>query len=110
MFTGCGTALVTPFRQDLSLDESTLRALVEREDAAFARAVEIGDDFSSGQFDKMNFPVALRGGEPASVPADGADELFGVIGFEGQRWRGLPIAGPPDARVVPEREQFFSVR
>ena len=31
MFTGCGTALVTPFRQDLSLDEVTLRALVRRQ-------------------------------------------------------------------------------
>jgi 4-hydroxy-tetrahydrodipicolinate synthase len=31
MFTGCGTALVTPFRQDLSLDETTLRALVRRQ-------------------------------------------------------------------------------
>ena len=31
MFTGCGTALVTPFRQDLSLDEATLRALVRRQ-------------------------------------------------------------------------------
>src|ERR1039457_3594858 len=34
MFTGCGTALVTPFRQNLSLDESTLRALVRRQIAA----------------------------------------------------------------------------
>jgi len=31
MFTGCGTALVTPFKQDQSLDESTLRALVRRQ-------------------------------------------------------------------------------
>ena len=31
MFTGCGTALVTPFRSDLSLDEPTLRALVRRQ-------------------------------------------------------------------------------
>ena len=31
MFTGCGTAIVTPFRQDLSLDEATLRALVNRQ-------------------------------------------------------------------------------
>jgi 4-hydroxy-tetrahydrodipicolinate synthase len=31
MFTGCGTALVTPFRQDLSLDETTLRSLVRRQ-------------------------------------------------------------------------------
>ncbi|MCA2971253.1 MAG: 4-hydroxy-tetrahydrodipicolinate synthase [Acidobacteriaceae bacterium] len=31
MFTGCGTALVTPFRRDQSLDEATLRALVQRQ-------------------------------------------------------------------------------
>jgi len=31
MFTGCGTALVTPFRQDQSLDEAALRALVRRQ-------------------------------------------------------------------------------
>jgi 4-hydroxy-tetrahydrodipicolinate synthase len=31
MFTGCGTAIVTPFRQDQSLDESALRALVNRQ-------------------------------------------------------------------------------
>src|ERR1044071_8978671 len=31
MFTGCGTALVTPFRADLSLDESALRRLVRRQ-------------------------------------------------------------------------------
>ncbi|MGB7762042.1 MAG: 4-hydroxy-tetrahydrodipicolinate synthase [Bryobacteraceae bacterium] len=38
MFTGCGTALVTPFRNDLSLDESTLRKLVRRQ-------IEAGIDF-----------------------------------------------------------------
>src|SRR5260370_24375334 len=31
MFTGCGTALVTQFKNDLSLDESTLRNLVRRQ-------------------------------------------------------------------------------
>lgn len=31
MFTGCGTALVTPFRRDLSLDEERLRLLVRRQ-------------------------------------------------------------------------------
>jgi 4-hydroxy-tetrahydrodipicolinate synthase len=31
MFTGCGTALVTPFRQDRSLDEPTLRSLIKRQ-------------------------------------------------------------------------------
>jgi len=38
MFTGCGTALVTPFRRDLSLDEETLRRLVRRQ-------LEAGIDF-----------------------------------------------------------------
>src|SRR5258706_10737978 len=31
MFTGCGTALVTPFKRDQSLDEPTLRKLVRRQ-------------------------------------------------------------------------------
>ena len=31
MFRGCGTALVTPFRSDQSLDEETLRRLVRRQ-------------------------------------------------------------------------------
>jgi 4-hydroxy-tetrahydrodipicolinate synthase len=38
MFTGCGTALVTPFRQDGSLDEPALRGLVRRQ-------IEEGIDF-----------------------------------------------------------------
>jgi 4-hydroxy-tetrahydrodipicolinate synthase len=38
MFTGTGTALVTPFRRDGSLDESRLRALVKRQ-------IEAGIDF-----------------------------------------------------------------
>ncbi len=31
MFTGCGTAMVTPFRKDGSLDETTLRKLIRRQ-------------------------------------------------------------------------------
>ena len=38
MFTGCGTALVTPFRTDQSLDEPALRRLVRRQ-------IEAGIDF-----------------------------------------------------------------
>src|SRR5271156_6669073 len=34
MFTGCGTALATPFRQNLSLDESALRRLIRRQSEA----------------------------------------------------------------------------
>ncbi|HKN76135.1 MAG TPA: 4-hydroxy-tetrahydrodipicolinate synthase [Candidatus Acidoferrum sp.] len=38
MFTGTGTALVTPFRRDSSLDEPTLRALIKRQ-------IDAGIDF-----------------------------------------------------------------
>ena len=38
MFTGCGTALVTPFRTDQSLDEEALRRLVQRQ-------IDAGIDF-----------------------------------------------------------------
>ena len=38
MFTGTGTALVTPFRRDGSLDEPTLRALIKRQ-------IDAGIDF-----------------------------------------------------------------
>ncbi|MGC9971034.1 MAG: 4-hydroxy-tetrahydrodipicolinate synthase [Bryobacteraceae bacterium] len=38
MFTGCGTALVTPFRKDFSLDEEALRRLVRRQ-------IDAGMDF-----------------------------------------------------------------
>jgi 4-hydroxy-tetrahydrodipicolinate synthase len=38
MFTGTGTALVTPFRRDGSLDEAALRALIKRQ-------IEAGIDF-----------------------------------------------------------------
>jgi 4-hydroxy-tetrahydrodipicolinate synthase len=38
MFTGCGTAMVTPFRNDGSLDEITLRKLIRRQ-------IEQGIDF-----------------------------------------------------------------
>src|SRR5271169_3126395 len=31
MFTGCGTALITPFRADGSVDEGALRRLVKRQ-------------------------------------------------------------------------------
>lgn len=38
MFIGCGTAMVTPFRQDGSLDEQALKRLIERQ-------IEAGIDF-----------------------------------------------------------------
>ena len=52
MFTGCGTALVTPFRRDLSLDEQALRSLVKRQ-------IDAGVDFL--------VPLRHHGREPHAV-------------------------------------------
>lgn len=58
MFSGCGTALVTPFRRDLSLDEETLRRLVRRQ-------IEAGVDFlvpcgTTGESPVLNHEEHLR--------------------------------------------------
>ena len=58
MFTGCGTALVTPFRRDLKLDESALRRLVRRQ-------IEDGINFlvpcgTTGESPTLSRPEHLR--------------------------------------------------
>ena len=58
MFTGCGTALVTPFRRDLSLDEDALRKLVRRQ-------IQGGIDFlvpcgTTGESPTLSRPEHLR--------------------------------------------------
>jgi 4-hydroxy-tetrahydrodipicolinate synthase len=69
MFTGCGTALVTPFRTDGSLDERTLRALVRRQ-------VEAGIDFlcpcgTTGESPTLCHREHLRVVEIAAEEANG---------------------------------------
>ncbi len=58
MFTGTGTALVTPFRRDGSLDEPTLRSLIKRQ-------IEAGIDFlvpcgTTGESPTLTGPERLR--------------------------------------------------
>jgi 4-hydroxy-tetrahydrodipicolinate synthase len=58
MFTGCGTALVTPFRQDLSLDEDALRRLVRRQvDAGISFLVPCG---TTGESPTLSHEEQLR--------------------------------------------------
>jgi len=58
MFTGCGTALVTPFRRDQSLDEETLRKLVRRQiDAGIDFLVPCG---TTGESPTLTRPEHLR--------------------------------------------------
>jgi 4-hydroxy-tetrahydrodipicolinate synthase len=57
-FTGCGTALVTPFRKDQSVDEETLRKLVRRQ-------IEAGINFlvpcgTTGESPTMSHAEHLR--------------------------------------------------
>jgi 4-hydroxy-tetrahydrodipicolinate synthase len=58
MFTGCGTALVTPFRRDQSLDEVTLRKLVRRQiDAGINFLVPCG---TTGESPTLTYAEHLR--------------------------------------------------
>jgi 4-hydroxy-tetrahydrodipicolinate synthase len=58
MFTGCGTALVTPFRQDGSLDEEALRRLVRRQiDAGISFLVPCG---TTGEGPTLSHAEQLR--------------------------------------------------
>jgi 4-hydroxy-tetrahydrodipicolinate synthase len=88
MFTGCGTALVTPFRSDLSLDEAAHRALVNRQ-------IEAGIDFLC--------PCGTTGESPTLKP----EEHRRVVEMTVEETRGrVPVlagAGGYDTREVIER-------
>lgn len=99
MFTGCGTALVTPFREDGSLDEDTLRRLVSRQ-------VKSGVDFlvpcgTTGESPTLSHREHLRiveitvqeanGRIPILAGAGGYDTAH-VIGLVGELKR-LGVSG-----------------
>jgi 4-hydroxy-tetrahydrodipicolinate synthase len=78
MFTGCGTALVTPFRADLSLDEPALRRLVRRQ-------IEAGIDFlvpcgTTGESPTLARHEHLRVIEVALEEANGKVPVLGGAG------------------------------
>jgi 4-hydroxy-tetrahydrodipicolinate synthase len=80
MFTGCGTALVTPFKKDLSLDEPTLRSLVRRQlDAGISFLVPCG---TTGESPTLTRAEHLRVVEIALEEAKGnAPVLAGAGGY-----------------------------
>ena len=88
MFTGCGTALVTPFRPDLSLDEAAHRALVNRQ-------IQAGIDFLC--------PCGTTGESPTLRP----EEHRRIVEITVEEARGrVPVlagAGGYDTREVIER-------
>jgi len=81
MFRGCGTALVTPFKEDLSLDESTLRKLVQRQ-------IREGIDFlvpcgTTGESPTLTHEEHLRVVEITVEEARKADRKVPVVGGAG---------------------------
>jgi len=78
MFTGTGTALVTPFRQDGSLDEPTLRKLVKRQ-------IHAGVDFlvpcgTTGESPTLTHAEHLRVVEITVEEAAGKVPILGGAG------------------------------
>jgi 4-hydroxy-tetrahydrodipicolinate synthase len=85
MFTGCGTALVTPFRSDGSLDEQTLRRLVRRQ-------IEAGINFlvpcgTTGESPTLTREEHLR--VVAIVVEEAAGKLPVLAGAGGYNTRGV---------------------
>ena len=81
MFTGCGTALVTPFKRDHSLDEPALRALVRRQ-------IDAGIDFlcpcgTTGESPTLTHAEHLRVVEVTVEEANGrVPVLAGAGGYD----------------------------
>jgi 4-hydroxy-tetrahydrodipicolinate synthase len=78
MFTGCGTALVTPFQRDLSLDEAAVRRLIRRQ-------IEGGIDFlvpcgTTGESPTLTRAEHLRVVEIAIEEARGKVPVLGGAG------------------------------
>jgi 4-hydroxy-tetrahydrodipicolinate synthase len=73
MFTGCGTALITPFRPDQSLDEPALRRLVRRQiDAGIDFLVPCGTTGESPTLEHKEHlrvvEITLEEAKPHKVP------------------------------------------
>jgi 4-hydroxy-tetrahydrodipicolinate synthase len=78
MFTGCGTALVTPFRRDGSLDEPTLRDLIRRQiDAGINFLVPCG---TTGESPTLTREEHLRVVQCAVEEAAGKTPVLGGAG------------------------------
>lgn len=95
MFTGCGTALVTPFRRDLSLDEEALRRLLRRQ-------IDAGIDF------------LVPCGTTGESPTLGHDEQIRVVEITVEEARGkVPVvagAGGNNTAHVMEMAREFAAR
>ncbi len=85
MFTGCGTALVTPFKTDLSVDELTLRSLIRRQ-------IDAGIDFLC--------PCGTTGESPTLTRQEHLRVVEITVEEAGKRVPVLAGAGGYDTREV----------
>lgn len=92
MFTGCGTALVTPFRPDRSLDEEALRRLVRRQ-------IEAGINFL--------VPCGTTGESPTLSRAEQLRVVEITVEEAGGSVPVLAGAGGYDTAAVIERAREF---
>ena len=113
MFRGCGTALVTPFRRDLSLDEEALRRLVRRQiDAGIHFLVPCG---STGENPTLSRAEHLRvvvitveeaKGKVPVVAGAGGSDTRAVVALARDVERlgadGLLTVTPPYNKPTPE--------
>ena len=76
MFTGCGTALVTPFRRDGSLDEAALRRLVRRQFETEQRADH--EDTQKGEADAVPDSVDFHGVVSRKMAEGGSLRTHGI--------------------------------
>jgi 4-hydroxy-tetrahydrodipicolinate synthase len=78
MFTGCGTALVTPFKNDQSLDEAALRATIRRQiDAGINFLVPCG---TTGESPTLTRAEHLRVVEIAIQESNGSTPILAGAG------------------------------
>lgn len=95
MFTGCGTALVTPFRRDFSLDEDAMRRLVRRQ-------VEAGINFL--------VPCGTTGESPTLTSSE--QKRLVEITLEEARGRAPVLAGAggnDTAHVIEMAREFEAI-
>jgi 4-hydroxy-tetrahydrodipicolinate synthase len=105
MFTGCGTALVTPFRKDLSLDEDALRRTVRRQvEAGINFLVPCGTTGESPTLSKaeqkrvVEITIEEARGKVPVVAGAGGNDTVHVIAmareFESMGARGILSVSP----------------
>ena len=114
MFQGCGTALVTPFRRDLSLDEETLRRLVRRQmDAGVHFLVPCGTTGENPTLTRaehlrvIEITVEETGGRiPVVAGAGGGSDTRAVAALardiEALEVNALLVVTPPYNKPTPE--------